>query len=785
MAAISMRSLDGYGMGISACRLKLAGRVQGVGFRPFVYRLASQFQIFGWVCNRGGQVDIHAESSIENLDAFRLALHNDLPPGALIVKSMAEPTATRAFNSFSIRPSRPSRPTDIYPPADVSTCSACILEMHDATARRFRYPFVNCAHCGPRYSLLRAMPYDRQNTTMAEFKLCTDCLREYQDSLDRRHHAQPLACEQCGPSLSWTLGLLQVNGNEASLAAALAALRQDMTVAVRGVGGYHLLCSAGSSAAVKRLRQNKKRPTKPLAVLVPLTGPSGLDFARRVARLSIEEEHALLQPDRPIVISRNRPNDLIVESVAPGLEEIGLMLPYSPLLHLLTDEFQGALVATSANLSGEAIITDPADAERQLGKVAAGFLHHNRTIARAADDSVVRVIGGLVRPIRLGRGISPLEMVLCHPVSRPILALGALQKNTIALAWGHRIAVSPHIGDFISVSGRDRVMTTIADFASLYGVVPEQIVCDAHPGMQIGRLGHDCELPLRRIFHHFAHASAIAGEFAGDGDASEPMLCFTWDANGFGQDGTLWGGEALLGIPGHWVRAASFRPFPLLGGEVATRQTWRSALGLCWEAGLCWPEGNAFSTPLLRAAYEGSINCPKTSSVGRLFDAAAALLGVCTVTSFSAEAAIRLEALCMDHAGLTGAIPLSLTPDQKGVLLCDWQPLLAALLDQSRPIKTRAQVFHSSLALALRDQAMELRRRSGVSVVGLGGGVFQNRVLVEIVEQCLIQEGFEVRFPSRLPVNDAAISYGQIIEVAAERWALEAGARQDVAVGLA
>ncbi|MGA2552736.1 MAG: carbamoyltransferase HypF [Burkholderiaceae bacterium] len=751
-----------------ARRLQLVGRVQGVGFRPFVYRLASDHRVFGWVCNHGGQVEIHAEGSRENLDAFLLALHTDLPPGASIVRSTEENTGSGGFAAFSIRPSNPSASSDIYPPADLSVCSDCILEMHDPSARRFRYPFINCARCGPRYSLLQTMPYDRRNTTMEEFELCAECLREYQNPHDRRHHAQPLACEQCGPSLSWSVGPASVQGNESSLAAAVAALRQDLTVAVRGVGGYHLLCSAGSAAAVEGLRQKKRRPSKPFAVLVPLSGPNGLDFARNIARLSVEEEHALLRPERPIVIARRHPNDLVVESVAPGLNQIGLMLPYSPLLHLLLNEFQGALVATSGNLAGESILTDPTEAEIQLDTVAAGFLHHNRAIARAADDSVVRVIAGCARPIRLGRGSSPLEMALPHRVSKPTLALGALQKNAIALAWGDRIAISPHIGDFTSVSGRDRLLSTITDFESLYGVAAERIVVDAHPGMKVGHLGQYRELPLHRVWHHFAHASAIAGEFVRNLDASESMLCFSWDANGFGQDGTLWGGEALLGGPGNWVRVASFRPFPLLGGEIAGRQTWRSALGLCWDAGLSWSKEAVFSTSLLRAAYGAGINCPRTSAIGRLFDAAAALLGVCTVTSFAAEAAMRLEALCTDRPTLTSAISMPLAPDERGVLLCDWRPLFVAMLDQSRSVAERAQVFHASLALALRDQAMEIRRRSGVCVVGLGGGVFQNRVLTETVEMYLVHEGFEVCLPTRLPVNDAAISYGQIIEVAAE-----------------
>jgi len=518
-----------------------------------------------------------------------------------------------------------------------------------------------------------------------------------------------------------------------------------------------------SSAAVDTLRRTKNRPAKPFALLVPLSGPSGLEFARSIATLSVAEEAALLLSERPIVIVKRRAHLPIVDAVAPGLDELGIMLPYSPLLHLILDDFKGALVATSGNISGEPILSAPAEAELHLSPIASGFLHHDRSIARATDDSVVRVIAGRARLIRVGRGSGPIEMVLRRPLLMPTLAIGALQKNTIALAWGNRVAITPHVGDLTSLVGQETLLKTIADFESLYGVNAKRIAYDAHPGVRKTHLGDYGCLPSYRIWHHFAHASAIAGEFP----SVEPMLCFTWDANGFGEDRTLWGGEALLGLPGDWVRVASFRPFPLLGGDLAGSQPWRSALGMCWEAGHEWSSEHDFGAPVLRAAYEHGINCPKTSAVGRLFDAAAAILGLCLTTSFSAQAAMRLEALCLPNLDFATAVELPLTLDESGVLRTDWEPLLPVLLDHSRSKTSRAQTFHASLALALCRQAIEIRRKTGVGIVGLGGGVFQNRVLTELIVRSLAQEGFLVRLPVKLPVNDAAISFGQIIELAA------------------
>jgi hydrogenase maturation protein HypF len=433
------------------------------------------------------------------------------------------------------------------------------------------------------------------------------------------------------------------------------------------------------------------------------------------------------------------------------------MLPYSPLHHLLLSDFGGALVATSGNLSGEPVLTEPEAVESRLAQVADGFLHHDRPIARPADDPVVRVSAGVVRPLRLGRGTAPLELDLPMRTPVPILAVGAYMKTTVALAWDERAVVSPHIGDLASPRGREVFAQIAQDLQQLYGMRAEYIAHDAHPDFPNTRWARGSGLPTHAIWHHFAHAAAVAGEYPSD----SPLLCFTWDGVGLGPDGTLWGGEALLGAPGAWTRVGSFRPFRLPGGERAARQPWRSALALCWECGQPWPAGETLAGPLLRAAWASGVNAPATTAVGRLFDAAAALLGVCSDTSYEGQAPMQLEALCR-YTAVPVALPLA--RDSNGVWRSDWAPLLPALLDAHIEPAARAAMFHASLANALCAQALAVRESSGVTRVGLSGGVFQNRILCEQAQSLLTTAGFEVLIPQRLPVNDAAISFGQLIE---------------------
>jgi hydrogenase maturation protein HypF len=734
--------------------------VQGVGFRPFVYRLAHAFELAGWVRNNGGEVEIHAQGPVERLQVFGEALLSRPPPAAVARLREVRPARLELEVQFRILASTCDGDLHIHVPADLFTCDDCLGEMHDPAARRYRYPFINCTQCGPRYTLIRKLPYDRGNTTLDRFPLCRECAAEYAEPDDRRFHAEPLACAACGPALNWRDGRRETTGNEPALAAARAALHAGKIVAVRGVGGYHLLCDAADENAVARLRTRKGRPTKPLAVMVPWRGSDGSDYARSLAHLSPLEAATLRGSVRPIVLVSRRARAMMASAVAPGLRELALMLPYSPLHHLLLDDFGAALVATSGNLSGEPVLTDARDVEARLGGVADCFLHHDRAIARPADDPVCRVAAGIARPLRLGRGTAPLELDLPQAIQVPTLAVGAYMKTTVALAWGNRAVVSPHIGDLASPRSREVFAQITRDLQQLYGVRAERIVHDAHPGFPNSRWARGSGLPTQAVWHHFAHASAVAGEYPSESQ----LLCFTWDGVGLGPDNTLWGGEALLGRPGAWQHAASFRPFRLPGGERAAREPWRSALALAWECGDVWPEGEHLGGPLLRKAFDGGLNAPSTTAVGRLFDAAAALLGVCLHATYEGEAPLRLEGLCEDAVS---PLELPLARDAAGLWRSDWAPLVPAMLDSERAPAERAALFHSSLAQALYQQALAVRDQSGIARVGLCGGVFQNRVLTEQVHALLTGAGFEVLIPERLPMNDAAISFGQLIEASA------------------
>jgi len=740
-----------------AQRWNIGGYVQGVGYRPYIYRLARSLRLTGWVRNNLGAVEIHAEGAAESLEAFAHALFSRPPPTARarVLDRRSVPLELRA--AFTILKSATQGERQVSLPLDSASCAQCLDELNDPQARRYRYPFINCTQCGPRYTIIRDLPYDRGNTTLSEFELCAACADEYGNPEDRRFHAQPLACAECGPTIVWVAAGQERVRESHALAAAVDALRAGRIIAVGGVGGYHLMCDARSEAAVQRLRQRKGRPAKPLAVMIPWAGEDGLAQVRSVAVVGREESAALADTSRPIVVLRRTPQSPICAGVSPNLRDIGVMLPYSPLHHLLLDDFGAALVATSGNVRGEPVLTEPDEAQARLSFITDGFLHHNRPIARPAEDPVCRLMAGAVRPLRMGRGTAPIEMELSTRVDVPTLAVGAYQKSTVALAYGCRAIVSPHLGDQSTPRGRAIFAQTVLDLQRLYGIRAERLLHDAHPQFPSTRWALDGELPATAIWHHLAHASAVAGEYGREA----PMLCFTWDGAGIGSDQTLWGGEAILGSPGRWRRVASWRPFKLPGGERAAREPWRTALSLCWQAGVIWTPGISGVEPVLHQAFDRGVNSPITTSVGRLFDAASALSHVCMESSFEAEPALRLEALCQNPEE---PLALPLGRDEAGVWRSDWAPLLALMLDKDLTQRVRAARFHSSMAHALLAQAIAVREQEGIDCVGLAGGVFQNRILTEHVLSLLATAGFEVLVPKLLPLNDAAISYGQIIE---------------------
>ena len=743
----------------SARHLILSGKVQGVGFRPFVYRLAMQLHLTGWVRNRVGLVEIHVQGENSSLDSFVADLLLHAPPLAQPVLYSDSRVAAGSFDGFDILQSDDQGEASISVPADLFTCDDCLRELNSPADRRYRYPFINCTQCGPRYTLIRALPYDRASTSMAGFELCQQCRREYEDPANRRFHAEPVACTRCGPRLEFVQPAGEtVSGNDEGLSAAIAVLQGGGIIAVKGIGGYHLICDACNEDAIARLRRNKPRPDKPLAVLFPAPLEQPVALLDKFAVLSDMEQRFLQHPSRPILLVRKRTGSRLASAIAPGLTEIGAMLPYSPLHHLLLNDFRGPLVATSANISGEPVLTNNEDVEKRLAHVAEAFLHHDRPIERPADDPVFRTIADRPRPLRIGRGFSPVELTLPFKLDRPLLAVGAHMKNTLTLAWDDRAVMSPHIGEMNSARSLAVFERTLADLQRLYQVRIEQLVCDAHPAYTTSRWSLKQGLPVQRVYHHHAHASAAWYECDAT-ENGEEMIVFTWDGVGYGEDGTLWGGETLLGSPGAWRRVASMRPFHLPGGEKAGREPWRSAAALCWEAGYEHPAMEQDSDLLLEA-WQRRINTPRTTAVGRLFDAAAALTGVCSTSSFEGQGPMMLEAL-VDNTGNSVELPLE---SRDHLLITNWEPLLPVLLDSTVTVADRAACFHASMAQAMLQQARTIRSRHGVNTISLSGGVFQNRVLTERAMELLSGDGFSVHLPEMIPVNDAGISFGQVIE---------------------
>jgi hydrogenase maturation protein HypF len=751
------------GADTAAERVRLAGRVQGVGYRPFVFRLARQYAIGGSVRNLLGEVEVIAEGSAQALEQFTRGLIARAPPSAAPRILEREPLAPTGRSEFVILRSAAGADAGICVPPDLFTCADCLRELQDPRDRRYRYPFINCTQCGPRYTLIDALPYDRINTTMANFTLCECCRAEYSNPADRRFHAEPVACPVCGPQLSFEQpGTEPITVMDEVLTRAVLLLRAGAVLAVKGVGGYHLMCDACNPVAVDTLRERKHRPHKPLAVMFPQTGIDGLDCLHAHVVLDAAVQEALLAPARPIVLAARRANSTLAAPIAPGLDEIGVFLPYSPLHHLLLHSFGGPLVATSGNVSGEPVLRDNAEARVRLQPTADAFLHHNRRIARPADDSVMRVIERRARVLRLGRGMAPLEVDL-PGADEPLLAVGGHMKTTVALAWRGRAVISPHIGDMGTVRSERVFAQVVSDLQKLYGVRARAVVCDAHPGYATTRWARASGLPVTMVLHHHAHASALVGERVAECAAAGPALVFTWDGVGYGVDGTLWGGEAFLGRPGEWCRVASLRPFRLPGGERAARAPWRSAAAMCWEAGIDWSGHPA--DPLIKEAWQHALNSPLSSAAGRLFDAAAALvLGVREAT-FEGQGPMLLEACAC--ATTSSAPSLPLYEDAAQVLRADWAPLVASLIDSAIPTDVRAGRVHATLAQTIVEVAQRVRTRHALSTVGLTGGVFQNRKLTEWAAAGLRSAGFHVLLSERVPCNDGGLSFGQLVEACA------------------
>ena len=788
----------------------IRGAVQGVGFRPFVYRLAAELNLTGWVMNSAQGVFIEAEGGKEALDRFLLKVQREAPPRASIQSfefSFLDPIG---FTSFEIRTSGASGPKSAFVLPDIAVCPECLHEIFDSANRRYRYPFTNCTNCGPRFTIIEALPYDRPNTSMKKFAMCPACREEYENPSDRRFHAQPNACPDCGPKLTlWNdAGMPQAEGDDALLGAA-EAIRSGCIVAVKGIGGFHLIADARSAAAEHVLRERKHREEKPFAMMVP-----SLDMAKQLCMIDPLEERLLTSPEAPIVLLQRLPiskstalsSDLqlpipnnphssffILPSAFSKNPYLGIMLPSSPLHHLLMRELGFPVIATSGNISDEPICIDEGEALERLHGIADMFLVHDRPIVRHADDSVVRIMAGRESIQRRARGYAPLPVSIRSAGEETLLAVGAHLKNSIALKVGENVFISQHIGDLETRQSLETFRSVIRDFETLYDTKPVRIISDLHPEYLSTQYAAGTGIEVEQVQHHYAHIASCMAENRIEGE----VLGIAWDGTGYGPDGTIWGGEFLLTTDISYRRAAAFRSFQLPGGEKAIKEPRRTALGVLFEMFgqdvlsrndlLPVREFSGKELALLSTMIKNRVNSPRTTSAGRLFDAVASIIGLRQVIRHEGQAAMELEYLTAEnnHPSRVGKYqfairsqPLPLNSEinngalfnsgsrleenkEEPLLIVDWSDMIGEIIDDTAhkiPLADIASRFHHTLTEIIVDVA----KRIGQPRVALSGGCFQNRYLTERTVERLTEEGFHPYWHQRVPPNDGGIALGQI-----------------------
>ena len=733
---------------VQRLRITLRGAVQGVGFRPFVYRLATELSLTGWVLNSSGGLVVEVEGPSEQVTHFEQRIEQERPRASVVTVHESSWIAPEGSTRFEIVASEHDSGKTVNVLPDLATCTDCREEVFDPGNRRFEYPFTNCTNCGPRYTIVVDIPYDRPNTTMRRFTLCPACRQEYENPANRRFHAQPNACPVCGPQLDGTIE------------DAVEALLQGEIVALKGIGGFQLLVDARNRSAVARLRERKHREEKPFALMMP-----SLDMARQYCEISPAEVQLLESQAAPIVLLQPRPGTDIAANVAHCSPYLGIMLPYSPLHHLLMEECRFPLIATSGNRSDEPIAVANDEATLRLKNIADHFLMHNRPIVRACDDSVVRLTRGRPGILRRARGYAPLGIRIPQSLP-PVLAVGGHLKNTVAIGVGQDVFLSQHIGDLETLEARAAFEKAIDDLCRLYSFKPEVVACDLHPDYASTHWAEKAGLPLIRMQHHQAHVAACAAE----NNVQGPYLGVSWDGTGYGLDGAIWGGE-FFRVEGHqFERIAHLRPFGLPGGDAAVREGWRSAASLTFEVeretrgkarapepgnpgvGPKSPGKPRLDESKVRYMLERGINVVPTTSVGRLFDAVASITGIAQQNRFEGQAAMLLE----NEIG-----PLR-TEEAYPLTSGDWGPLIMAVMDDKRAgVATPliAARFHNALV----DWILQVAAQLGLKQVVFSGGVFQNRYLTERAAAALESRGFEVHTHQRVPPNDGGIALGQAV----------------------
>jgi hydrogenase maturation protein HypF len=750
---------------IALVRISVRGVVQGVGFRPFIYQLAARHNLHGWVCNTSEDVKIEVEGEASDIDKFLRGLREEAPPLSHIEDVTVTASTPANYAKFEIRSSLAEEGKYQLISSDIATCPDCLREILDPADRRYRYPFTNCTNCGPRFTIINDIPYDRPNTTMKSFRMCPNCRKEYDDPHDRRFHAQPNACPICGPQLE----LLDAQGHSVlckdTIRKIADLLKDGKIVAVKGLGGFLLACDATDEVAVNRLRQRKHRPAKPLAVMV-----ASLDEARRHCEVSKAEAELLTSSGSPIILMWWKPDSNISKAVAPGLKYLGVMLPYTPLHHLLLRETGLPLVMTSGNLSEEPIAKDNDEAIRRLGNIADFFLMHNRDIYARYDDSVMIVEKGIPRFVRRARGYAPYPVHLSYQ-SRQILGCGAEEKNTFCLTRDNYAFVSQHIGDMENAETLEHYVDTFNLYKKLFRIEPEIIVHDMHPEYlptkYAKELAESEGIKLIPVQHHHAHiASCLV-----DNGVEGPVIGVSLDGTGYGTDGHIWGGEFLMANFKEFTRPAHLEYLPLPGGAQAIKKPYRTALGYLLSLGISLDKDlplmqyvdNAESD-IIKNQVEKGINAPLTSSMGRLFDAVSAIIGVRGVIDYEAQAAIDLEMLAYDAPGETGFYPFFLE-ERDGVSIIKIHDLLSAIIKDWRNRTSKAIIaarFHNTIAGMVADVCQAISTKTGIKKAALSGGVFQNRLLLNKTITLLESAGFSVYTHHQVPCNDGGISLGQV-----------------------
>ncbi|MFI5891013.1 carbamoyltransferase HypF [Actinoplanes sp. NPDC051513] len=747
-------------------RYTVSGLVQGVGFRPFAYATASALALSGSVANTADGVVTEVEGEADAVHSYGQRLRNDAPPLAMVIGVFSEDLPLQGGTGFTIASSHGGEAHTLASP-DVAICADCLRELRDPADRRYRHPFITCTNCGPRFTIINSLPYDRRATTMAGFPMCADCEAEYADPEDRRFHAQPIACPSCGPTLE-----LVPPSSENPLDACRRLLAEGRIVAVKGLGGYHLACDARNAAAVAELRRRKQRGGKPFAVMV-----ADVETARRLAALSEGDEELLDDIRRPIVLAPRRADAGVADEVAPDNPDLGIMLPYTPL-HVLLFGLPGdppgpdALVMTSGNLSGEPIVTDDAAALDRLGALADAWLRHDRGIRVPCDDSVSRHVAGAELPIRRSRGYAPLPLALPFEVA-PVLAVGADLKNTCAVASGRYAWLSQHIGDMDDLSTIEALTRTERHLEELTGVRPETVVADLHPGYRSSDWArtHADGRPVRWVQHHHAHVASVMAEHGLGPD--EQVIGIAFDGTGYGPDGAVWGGEMLIADYKDYRRAARLGYVPLAGGDASVLRPYRMALAHLHAAGVPWhPDLPAVRAcrpaerDLLARQFGSGADCVPTSSMGRLFDAVSSLAGIRHTVEYEAEAAILLEGQARSGGALDHPYSFELCVSHDGPDVADAGPVIRqvardVLHGVAAPVV--AARFHAAVAALIGQMAERGRERFGIDVVVLGGGVFQNALLIEAALRELGERGFTALRPRLLPPNDGGIALGQLV----------------------